>query len=124
MSCSPQTQKSSLKEFIMSVQPIQFNTPEHMLDDLKKRLARTRWIDEPEGADWNYGTSLAYMKELASYWQHQFDWRAQEAALNQFHWYEVEINGEKLRFIHERGKGTNPTPIILFHGWPDSVCRY
>jgi pimeloyl-ACP methyl ester carboxylesterase len=106
------------------MQPFQIHVPQPVLDDLQQRLQRTRWPDEVENAGWNYGTNLGYMRELAGYWQHQYDWRKQEAMLNRFNWFNAEIDGEEIRFIHERGKGPNPLPIILFHGWPDSVCRY
>jgi pimeloyl-ACP methyl ester carboxylesterase len=108
----------------MQIQPFQINVPQAVLDDLQKRLARTRWTDEVTDSGWNMGTNLDYMKELADYWQHQYDWRKQEARLNSFNWFKAEIDGTEIPFIHERGKGPNPTPIILFHGWPDSVCRY
>nr|WP_284738364.1 epoxide hydrolase family protein [Methanoculleus sp. CWC-02] len=91
---------------------------------MHRRLARTRWPDEVEGADWGYGTNLSYMKELADYWLHEYDWRAREAELNRFAHYAANIDGTELRFIHERGKGPDPMPLILFHGWPDSICRY
>ena len=108
----------------MSVQPVQIAVPQATLDDLRARLARTRWPDEVEGAGWDYGTNLGYMQELAAYWQHSYDWRAQEAQLNQFAQLKTEIDGVELRFIHERGRGPNPLPLILFHGWPDSFYRY
>ena len=108
----------------MTVQPYQIHIPQVTLNDLRECLADTRWTDETEGAGWDQGSNLAYMKELADYWQNQYDWRAQEAKLNSFNWFKANINGEEIRFIHERGKGANPTPIILFHGWPDSIMRY
>jgi microsomal epoxide hydrolase len=106
------------------MQPFQINVPQAVLDDLQQRLNRTRWPDEVENAGWDYGANLGYMRELAGYWQNRYDWRKQEAALNQFNWFKAEIGGEEIRFIHERGQGPNPMPLILFHGWPDSVCRY
>jgi pimeloyl-ACP methyl ester carboxylesterase len=106
------------------IKPFKVNIPQADLDDLQERLARTRWTDEIEGVGWDYGTNLGYMKELADYWQNHYDWRKQEARLNSFNWFKAEIDGVGLSFIHERGKGPNPTPLILFHGWPDSVCRY
>jgi pimeloyl-ACP methyl ester carboxylesterase len=108
----------------MSVQPVQIAVPQATLDDLRTRLARTRWPDEAEGAGWDYGTNLGYMQELTAYWQHSYDWRAQEAQLNQFAQLKTEIDGVELRFIHERGRGPNPLPLILFHDWPDSFYRY
>jgi pimeloyl-ACP methyl ester carboxylesterase len=109
---------------MLSLKPFKINIPQANLDDLQARLKRTRWPDEVEGAGWNYGTNLGYMKELVDYWQRQYDWRKQEAALNKFTQFKAEIDEYEIHFIHERGKGPNPTPLILFHGWPDSICRY
>lgn len=108
----------------MKVQPFQVNVPQPVLDDLRERLANTRWTDEVVGAGWDYGTNLGYMKELVDYWQYKYDWRKQEAELNKFAQFKAEIDGKEISFIHERGKGQSPIPIILFHGWPDSICRY
>ena len=104
----------------MSIQPFNVNIPQATLDDLHERLGRTRWPDEIEGADWDYGTNLGYLRELTNYWQHTFEWRKQEAMLNQFAHFRSEVDGLGIHFIHERGKGPNPTPIILTHGWPGS----
>ncbi len=65
----------------MSIQPFTINIPQATLEDLRERLAHTRWPDEVEGAGWDYGTNVGYLKELVDYWQHAFDWRAQEAKL-------------------------------------------
>lgn len=108
----------------MSIRPFKINVPQASLDDLKKRLENTRWPDEVEGAGWDYGTNLGYLKELADYWQNKFDWRAQEAELNQFNQFKADIDGFGIHFIHERGKGPNPTPLLLLHGWPDSFYRF
>ena len=107
----------------MSIQSFNVHIPQATLDDLRKRLSRTRWPDEVEGAGWDYGTNLDYLKELMAYWQHEYDWQAQEAQLNQFAQFRAEIDGVGIHFIHERGKGPNPTPLILTHGWPDSFYR-
>ena len=107
----------------MSIQPFQVNIPQATLDDLRERLARTRWPDEVEGAGWDYGTNLQYMKELADYWQHTYDWRKHEAELNTFAHFKAQIDGLGIHFIHERGKGPRPMPIILTHGWPGSFCE-
>ncbi|WP_338055256.1 epoxide hydrolase N-terminal domain-containing protein [Sulfobacillus harzensis] len=91
-----------------------------VLDDLKLRLEMARWPDTVDISDWNYGTNLAYLKDLVSYWLHDFDWRQQEQRLNQFHHYQALIGGLKIHFIHEPGKGPHPLPIVLTHGWPSS----
>lgn len=107
----------------MSVQPFQIQVPQATLDDLQQRLTRTRWTDEVEGASWDYGTNLGYMKDLVDYWRTSFDWRAREKYLNSFSHFRADINGFGLHFIHERGKGPHPMPLILSHGWPSSFCE-
>jgi hypothetical protein len=106
------------------VKPFSINIPQSALDDLQERLKRTRWPDEAPDSGWTMGTNLAYMKSLVAYWQNQYDWRKHEAALNQFHHFKAEVDGVEVHFIHERGKGPNPTPILLLHGWPDSFYGY
>ena len=68
----------------MSVYPFEIFIPQATLDDLRNRLAHPRWPDEVAGAGWDYGANLAYLKELVDYWQHDFDWRQQETAINRF----------------------------------------
>lgn len=108
----------------MSVQDYRINIPQETLDDLHQRLSKTRWTSEMEGADWDYGTNLGYLKELVDYWQNQFDWGAQQSFLNSFANFQTEIDGLKIHFVHERGKGANPIPLLLTHGWPDSFYRF
>ena len=108
----------------MSIQSFKIAIPQATLDDLRARLANTRWPDEVEGAGWDYGTNLQYMKELTDYWQHTYNWRKQEAELNSFAQFKAEVDGVGIHFIHIRGKGPNPTPLLLIHGWPDSFYRF
>jgi microsomal epoxide hydrolase len=104
--------------------PFQIDVPQAVLTDLQERLKRTRWTSEPEDSGWGMGASLSYMKKLTEYWQHQYDWRKHEAALNQFNHFKAPVGGVEIHFIHERSKGTNPTPVLLTHGWPDSFYRF
>src|ERR671914_2819615 len=97
------------------IRSFRVDIPQADLDDLADRLARTRWADEVEGAGWDYGTSLGYLRELTDYWREGFDWRAQEEAINRFTNFRATIGGFGLHFIHERGKGPNPLPILLAH---------
>jgi pimeloyl-ACP methyl ester carboxylesterase len=108
----------------MTVQPFTIAIPQSTLADVQHRLAQTRWPDEAEGVGWAYGTNLAYLKELVEYWQHSYDWRVQEARLNQLAQFRVDIDGSRIHFIHVRGKGSHPTPLLLIHGWPDSFYRF
>ncbi|HWD45510.1 MAG TPA: epoxide hydrolase [Actinomycetota bacterium] len=107
-----------------AIRPFRVDVPQAELDDLRDRLARTRWPDDYEGVGWDYGSDLATMKELATYWRDGYDWRRQEAYLNSFPHFTAALDGEELTFIHVRGTGPDPIPLLLLHGWPDSVCRY
>lgn len=104
----------------MAVEPFRVQVSQAVLDDLQTRLAHTRLPDEVEGAGWDYGVPRAYMQELVDYWRTRFDWRAQERAINTFAHFRATIDGRSIHFIHERGKGPRPLPLIITHGWPGS----
>ena len=108
----------------MGVQPFRIDVPQAVLDDLRQRLSRTRWTAEVEGVGWDYGTNVDYMKELADYWQNEYDWRKHEAVLNELPHFKADVDGTSIHFIHARSQNPNATPIILTHGWPDSFYRY
>jgi pimeloyl-ACP methyl ester carboxylesterase len=97
--------------------------PQATLDDLQERLARTRWPGELDGPGWEDGTSPAFLRELVGWWQTGFDWRAQEAALSRFAHFRATVDGVGLHFVHERGKGPAPLPLVLTHGWPSSFSE-
>ncbi len=102
----------------MDVRPFTIAIEDSVLEDLQKRLADTRWPDEIPNTGWDYGSNLGYLKELVEYWRNKFDWRAQEAKLNAFNHFKSEVDGLDIHFIHEKGKGPNPIPLIITHGWP------
>jgi len=104
--------------------PGALHVPDGDLDDLRQRLARTRFPDEAPGEPWAYGTSVAYMEELVRYWSEGFDWRAQEASLNALPQYRVPLHGIDLHFLHVPGVGPDPCPLLLSHGWPGSVFEF
>jgi len=106
------------------IRPFNFHASHADLADLHERLARTRFADEPPLAPWSTGTSRAHLRELVTYWQHEFDWRAQEARLNRMRQFTTTVRGIELHFIHEPGGGKNPTPLLLAHGWPGSVVEF
>lgn len=108
----------------MPTEPFHIDVFQSVLDDLRDRLARTRWLDGVEGAGWDYGTDQIYLRELLDHWQHGFDWRAQETMLNGFQQFRADLDGFGLHFIHERGVGPRPLPLLLSHGWPDSFWRF
>ncbi|GAB4585997.1 epoxide hydrolase family protein [Nocardia sp. IFM 10818] len=99
-------------------EPFRIDIPQAALDDLNARLANTRWPDELPGVDWSYGIPTAYVREIAEYWRTCFDWRVQEAILNQIPQFVTEIDGQRLHFTHVRSPEENAVPLVLVHGWP------
>ncbi|KKI88061.1 epoxide hydrolase family protein [Shouchella clausii] len=108
----------------MTIERFQIQVSDEILNDLQYRINHIRWPDQLENADWERGTELNYLKSLVSYWRDHYDWRAQEAKLNRFSQFRCKIDGIDVHFVHERGKGPDPLPLILTHGWPDSYLRY
>lgn len=104
----------------MQIEPFNISVPEATLEDLNRRLDRTRWPDEILGSGWDYGSNLAYVKELVDYWRTSFDWRAQEEALNRMPQFMANVGAADIHFVHEKGKGPNPLPLVITHGWPGS----
>jgi epoxide hydrolase len=107
-----------------AVVPFAIHVPDDVLKDLKARLARTRFPDELDGASWDYGMNLGYLKGLVEYWRDRFDWRAQERRLNQFSQFKTRIDGLDIHFIHQRSKNPNALPLLLLNGWPSSIDEY
>ena len=100
-------------------EPIKLRIEQSAIDDLMARLRRTRWSPEIQNSQWEYGANGAFLKDLVEYWQHGFDWRKQEAEINRYAHYRLELaDGGPVHFIREPGKGPAPMPIILSHGWP------
>ena len=106
------------------MQPFRIDIPQGALDDLKSRLAMTRWPDEIPGLGWSRGVPLDYLKELAEYWRTEYDWRADEAVLNSYPQYITEIDGTNVHFIHVRSPEPDALPLLLTHGWPGSVAEF
>ena len=102
----------------MQPEPFQINISDDLLEDLRNRLRATRWPDELPGVGWEYGSNMDYMKELVGYWLNDFDWRAQERLINSFSHFKATVGGLGIHFIHERGRGHDPMPLVITHGWP------
>lgn len=105
------------------IQPFRIEVEQSVIDDLKQRLAQARWPYEPQDTGWEQGTNGAYLRGLVDYWQHSYDWHQQEAELNRYPQFLAEIKGLKIHFVHVRGKGPNPIPLVLTHGWPGSFVE-
>ena len=104
--------------------PYTVSIPEDRLDDLRARLARTRWIDDFPETAWDLGVSCVYLQELCEYWRTTFDWRAQESLLNSYSQYMVDVDGQSIHFVHARSARRDALPLLLIHGWPGSVFEY
>ncbi len=104
--------------------PFTIHADDKMLEDLGERLSRTRFPDQLNGAEWDYGTELGYLKELCAYWLEDFDWRKQERALNSLDHYRCEIDGLGIHFVHQRSPLEDALPLIITHGWPGSVFEF
>lgn len=107
----------------MDKRPFHIAIPDEALSDLQHRLRLTRWPATFDEAGWEDGASLAFMKHLADHWLHRFDWRAQEVRLNRLPHFKATVDGLDIHFIHQQGKGPNPLPLILTHGWPGSFIE-
>src|SRR5258705_3280536 len=108
----------------MAVQTFVLKIPEAAIADLKTRLSLTRFPDAAPGEPWAYGSSVEYIRDLVSYWKDVFDWRAQEATLNEFPQFKVPLHDIDLLYLHVPGVGPNPYPLLLLHGWPGSVFEF
>ncbi|MBV1948407.1 epoxide hydrolase family protein [Streptomyces sp. BV129] len=106
------------------VRPFRIAVPDSELADLRDRLDRTRWPDELPGAGWDHGVPRDYLRELAHYWRHEYDWRAVEARLNEWPQFMTTIDGANVHFAHIRSPEPDATPLIITHGWPGSFAEF
>jgi epoxide hydrolase len=107
-----------------AIRPFRIDIPQADLDDLRARLHRTRWPDELPDAGWNRGVPLGYLKQLAAYWADGYDWREQEARLNELPQFTTTIDGTGVHFLHVRSQQPDALPLILTHGWPGSIVEF
>jgi pimeloyl-ACP methyl ester carboxylesterase len=106
------------------IRPYRISVPQADLDDLRERLARTRWARDLPGAGWERGVPTGYLRELADYWAKEYDWRAHEAALNAHAQFITTIDGASVQFLHLRSAQPDATPLLLLHGWPGSIVEF
>src|ERR687893_893755 len=106
------------------IRPFRIEVPQADLDDLRQRLASSRWPDELPGVGWSRGVPLGYLKDLADYWANGFDWRGQEAKLNELPQYTTEIDGQNVHFVHVRSPELGALPLMVCHGYPGSFVEF
>src|SRR5919197_5416818 len=107
-----------------AIRPFRIAIPQVALDDLRERLARTRWPDELPGFGWRRGVPLHYLKELAAYWRTGYDWREHEARLNELPQFTTTIDGQWVHFLHVRSSEPGALPLLITHGWPGSIVEF
>jgi pimeloyl-ACP methyl ester carboxylesterase len=107
-----------------SIRPFRVHVPQAQLDDLRRRIAATRWPDKQTVNDDSQGIQLSQVQELVRYWGTQYDWRKAEAQLNTLPQFVTTIDGVNIQFIHVRSRHPNALPVILTHGWPGSIFEF
>jgi pimeloyl-ACP methyl ester carboxylesterase len=108
---------TQLKPFVLDV-------PDSTLAHIKRRVAEYPWHEMPNDGGWDYGVNLGYLKSFCAYWVNEFDWRTQEAEINRLAHFKAPVDGIDLHFVHEKGSGLQPTPLIISHGWPGTIVEF
>ena len=106
------------------IKPFKLDIPNKVLQEIHTKVKNYPWHEMPDDGGWKYGSNLDYMKEISNYWIKDFDWRKHEAEINQFPNFTTIVDDIEIHFIHEKGSGSNPTPLLLMHGWPGSVIEF
>ena len=106
------------------IKPFKINIPENKLEIIYEKVKNYPWHEMPNDGGWEYGTNLDYMREISSYWIKDFNWRNHESHLNKFSNFKTKVEDIDIHFIQEKGSGSNPTPLLLMHGWPGSIYEF
>ena len=106
------------------IKPFKVDISDKYLQNIYSKVKNYPWHEMPDDGGWSYGTNLDYMKEISNYWVEKFDWRKTEKKINNFKNFKSKIEGIDIHFIHEKGSGSNPRPLLLSHGWPGSIIEF
>lgn len=109
---------------VSEITPFTIDVRDSVLDDLRARLANTRWPDAEVVGDWSQGVPLAYLQTLAEYWRDGYDWRVREAHLNSFPQFTTVLDGQLIHFVHLRSPQPDALPLLITHGWPGSFAEF
>ena len=107
-----------------TIRPFQIDVPQEAVEDMRRRIAATRWPERETVTDDSQGVSLATMQALAAHWGTDYDWRTCEAKLNALPQFMTEIDGLDIHFIHVRSQHEGALPLIVTHGWPGSIYEF
>ncbi len=104
--------------------PFKVSISDKVIKDIQNKIIKYPWHEMPIDGGWEYGTNLNYMKEIADYWVNKFDWKKHEDQINKFSNFTTNISDIDIHFIHERGSGSKPIPLLIMHGWPGSIIEF
>lgn len=107
-----------------TINPFTVSVTDNTIEAIQSRVAAFPWHEMPDDGGWEYGTNLDYMKSFCDYWVHEYDWYKHEAEINRFSHFIAPVDGIDIHFIHERGSGPHPKPLIISHGWPGSIVEF
>jgi pimeloyl-ACP methyl ester carboxylesterase len=107
-----------------AIEPFAIRVDDDVLDDLRRRLAHTRFPDQIDGTGWEYGVAIDELRDLVAYWRDGYDWRAEEARLNALAHFRTRIDGQSIHFVHARSPHADALPLLLLHGWPGSIVEF
>ena len=107
-----------------AIEKFHIHVDDSTLEDLQLRLALTRFPDQIEGTGWEYGTPVDEVRALVEYWREAYDWRAQEAQLNELEHFRTRIDGQSIHFVHARSPHADALPLLITHGWPGSIVEF
>ena len=106
------------------INPFKVKIPDEIIQNINSKVKNYSWHEMPDDGGWDYGTNLDYMKEFSKYWIENYNWRETEKKINRFKNFKCNIDNIDIHFIHEKGSGKNPRPLLLSHGWPGSIVEF
>lgn len=106
------------------VKPFKVDISDQIIKNIYDKVKKYPWHEMPNDGGWEYGTNLDYMKEISKYWVSEFDWRKQEKEINKFPNFITKIDDIDIHFIHEKGSGSKPIPLLISHGWPGTIVEF
>jgi len=106
------------------VKPFKVNISDQIIQDIYDKVKKYPWHEMPNDGGWEYGTNLDYMKEISKYWVTKFDWRKHEKEINKFPNFIAKVDDIDIHFIHEKGSGSKPMPLLISHGWPGTIIEF
>ena len=106
------------------VKPFKVDISDQIIKNIYDKVKKYPWHEMPNDGGWEYGANLDYMKEISKYWVSEFDWRKYEREINKFPNFITKVDDIDIHFIHEKGSGSKPMPLLISHGWPGTIVEF